>query len=108
MIKGDTPSANMESTILFSSFIYRLSKGREARREKRKDSTHTALQACDSTVANAAPFTPISNQNMNMGSRIIFNKAPINTEHMATAGRPCALMKAFSPVDTSTNSVPNR
>ena len=24
---------------------------------------------------------------------------------MATAGRPCALMKAFSPVDTSTNSV---
>lgn len=45
----------------------------EARREQRKDSTHTALQACDNTVASAAPFTPISNQKMNTGSRIIYS-----------------------------------
>lgn len=45
----------------------------EAHREQRKDSTHTALQACDNTVASAAPFTPISNQKMNTRSRIIFS-----------------------------------
>lgn len=56
-----------------SNFIYRLSKGGEARREQRKDSTHTALQACDNTVASAAPFIPISNQKMNTRSRIIYS-----------------------------------
>jgi len=35
-----------------------------------------------------------------------FNKAPIKTEHMAMAGRPCALIKEFSPVEISTKTVP--
>ena len=43
-----------------------------------------------------------------LGSRIIFNKAPIKTEYMAIAGRPCALIKLFNPVDISTKTVPNK
>ena len=76
--------------------------------EKRKVSTQAALQACESTVPKAAPFTPILNPKMKIGSRIIFSKAPIRTENIAMAGRPCALIKLFSPVDISTNIVPSR
>jgi hypothetical protein len=108
MMNGEIPKANIESTILRSSLIYRLSKGKEARLEKRKLNTHMALQACDRIVASAAPFTPISNQKMKIGSNTIFNKAPIKTEHIAIDGRPCALIKAFKPVDISTNRVPSK
>ena len=108
IMKGDTPKANMERIIFRSSPIYRFSKGREARREKRKLTTHTALHAWESTVAKAAPFTPMSNQKIKIGSRMMFNKAPIRTENMAMAGRPCALIKLFNPVDISTNIVPKR
>ena len=51
---------------------------------------------------------PISNQKMKIGSNTIFNKAPIKTEHIAIDGRPCALIKAFKPVDISTNRVPSK
>lgn len=37
---------------------------------------------------------------------MIFNKAPIKTEYMAMAGRPCALIKEFSPVEISTKQFP--
>lgn len=59
-------------------------------------------------VAKAAPFTPMSNQKMKIGSSTIFSKAPISTEYMAMLGRPCELMKVLSPVETSTNSVPSK
>ena len=67
-----------------------------------------ALQACEITVAKAAPFTPMSSQKIKIGSRMIFRKAPISTEPMAIAGRPWALMKEFSPVEISTKIVPSK
>ena len=39
---------------------------------------------------------------------MIFNKAPIKTEYMAMAGRPCALIKEFSPVEIYTKTVPSK
>ena len=108
MINGETPNANIENTICRSNFIYRFSKGNEACLENKNPNTQIALQAWDMTVARAAPFTPMSNQKIKIGSSTMFMNAPIKTEHIATAGRPCVLIKAFNPVDISTKIVPNR
>ena len=39
---------------------------------------------------------------------MIFNKAPIKTEYMAMAGRPCALIKELSQVEIYTKTVPSK
>ena len=38
--------------------------------------------SCESTVAMAAPFTPMENVNMKRGSSIMFSTAPVRTEAM--------------------------
>ncbi|CCY64343.1 unknown [Prevotella sp. CAG:1124] len=108
MIKGDTPRATIGTITLRSGRTYLHSIRKEARLEVRKRSTHTALHAWDMTVATAAPLTPMPNANMNRGSSAMLSTAPISTEYIATAGRPCALMNVLSPVDSSTNIVPIR
>ena len=41
--------------------------------------THTDDIPCEIIVANAAPLTPILNPNINTGSRMILQTAPITT-----------------------------
>ena len=73
----------------------------------RNDSTHAHESPCESTVASAAPRTPMSSAKMNTGSRMMFAAAPMSTVYMPTLAKPCAVMKAFMPSVSSTKSVPN-
>ena len=61
---------------------------RDAFFEKRNDSTQAALQACEMTVAIAAPFTPMSRPKISSGSRTMLRNAPITIESMAIPGLP--------------------
>ena len=44
--------------------------------------------ACDSTVARAAPFTPILKTKINTGSKVILQMAPIRTETIEIVVNP--------------------
>ena len=68
--------------------------------------THAADTACESMVASAAPLTPMPNVNISSGSRPILSTAPMSTVSMLVREKPCAVMKAFMPSATCTNTVP--
>lgn len=70
----------------------------------RKVSTHVAESACESTVANAAPFTPMPSTKIKIGSRMIFVTAPMRVVFMLILAKPCAVMKAFRPSVSCTKS----
>ena len=44
-------------------------------------------------VARAAPLTPMPKPNMKIGSRMMFETAPIATESIPVRAKPCAVMK---------------
>ena len=73
---------------------------------RRKVTTHTQDTAWDSTVARAAPRTPMSRAKMNRGSSRMLHTAPMRTVFMPTWAKPWAVMKAFRPRVSSTNRVP--
>ncbi|KAF5046046.1 hypothetical protein DSECCO2_474960 [anaerobic digester metagenome] len=82
IMKGDTPSSN--TGIMMDLFIFklhflilRLDFG-----PVRNFITQSDDSAWERTVANAAPFTPMLNPNMNMGSSTMFVTAPIITVSM--------------------------
>ena len=74
---------------------------------RRNATTHTQDMPCEITVASAAPRTPIFSANINSGSSAIFTTAPIRTVSIPAVAKPCAVMKAFSPSVSSTNTVPS-
>ena len=108
MMKGDMPRASIEPTTFQSMRIYRVSSLSDAFFDDKNPTIQAALQACEIMVASAAPFTPMPKVKMNNGSRPMLSTAPISTEYMAMAGRPCVLMNVLSPTDVSTNMVPAR
>ena len=62
----------------------------------------------ESTVAIAAPRTPIPKAKIKIGSSTKFATAPLNTLSMPTRPKPCELMKLFIPRLTITKRVPAR
>ena len=73
----------------------------------RKRRIYAVEQIWESTVASAAPRTPMPSAKMKIGSRMMFAAAPMSTVYMPTLAKPCAVMKAFMPSVSSTKSVPN-
>ena len=73
---------------------------------RRKEITHTQEMPWDSTVARAAPRTPMSRTKMNSGSSRMLATAPMSTVFMPTWAKPWAVMKALRPRVSSTNRVP--
>ena len=60
-------------------------------------STQTVETACDSTVANAAPRTPILKPKIRIGSSTMLVIAPMMTVNILTRENPWAEMNAFMP-----------
>ena len=58
------------------------------------------------TVAIAAPSTPILNTNINIGSNIVFNIAPVSIEVIEYFGLPSALIIEFNVVPIIENGKP--
>ncbi len=73
---------------------------------RRKRITHTALTAWLSTVAIAAPWTPMSSTKIRMGSRMILHTAPTTVVAMLILANPCVVMNGFSPITIITKIVP--
>ena len=72
----------------------------------KKDSTHRQDSPWDSTVASAAPCTPMWKPKINSGSSAVLATAPMSTESIPTLAKPCAVIKAFMPRVSCTNTVP--
>ena len=85
----------------------RVSRSR-VRFPSRKRITHAAESSWDSTVARAAPDTPMSSRKMKMGSSTILAAAPMRVVTIPTRPKPWALMKPFIPVPTMARGVPMR
>ena len=68
--------------------------------------TQTHETHCEITVASAAPLTPILSPKINIGSSTIFDTAPIITVTMPIFAKPCAVINAFMPRVSWTNTVP--
>lgn len=77
---GDIPSATHGSSILPFNLIFLRRIFNCVFFPSKKDSTHIVDNACETTVASAAPRTPIPNPYINTGSSTIFVNAPISTE----------------------------
>ena len=58
------------------------------------------------TVAIAAPSTPILNPNINIGSNTVFNIAPLTILTIEYLGLPSALIIEFNVVPTIENGKP--
>ena len=67
---------------------------------------HTAPTAWLSTVAMAAPRTPMPRPKIRMGSRMMLITAPITVVSILTLAKPWAVMKEFMPMTSSTNTEP--
>ena len=74
----------------------------------RKRSTHAQDRAWLRTVARAAPRTPRFSTNRNSGSSRRFRAAPKMVVIIPTRGKPWALMKPLSPVESMMKGVPIR
>ena len=73
---------------------------------KRNATTQMHETHCEITVASAAPLTPILSPKINIGSSTIFDTAPIITVTMPIFAKPCAVINAFMPRVSWTNTVP--
>ena len=108
MAKPEAPRARMRRTrAAWSRRVFHRSR-RSARRPVRNFSTHRAEQPWASTVARAAPRTPISRAKMKMGSSTMFTAAPRATVIIPMRLKPWALMKGFIPSPIITKRVPSR
>ena len=79
-----------------------------ARLPRRKITAPAALAIWESTVASAAPRTPMFSAKMNTGSSAMFSAAPSTTSRIACAAKPCAIIIWFSPAASSAKTVPVR
>ena len=106
MIKGDTPRARQGRRIFRRSRSVRRCKRRVVRFPRRKHRIHRQEAPWDSTVARAAPCTPMSRAKMKMGSSTMLHPAPRATVSIPVRAKPWALMKALSPRASWTKRVP--
>ena len=63
---------------------------------------------CDSTVAMAAPLTPIFITKMNTGSSTILLTAPSTTDFIPTVANPWHMINWFMPAEIKAKAVPVR
>ena len=106
MTKVETPKARQGSSTLPRSGMFWARSFNFVRLPVKNRSTHTAPTAWLSTVAVAAPRTPISSTKIKMGSRIMLHTAPITVVSILNAAKPCVVTKGFMPSTTSTNTLP--
>ena len=106
MINGDTPSASTGPMMRG----FRCSRDRRIRRvvflPVKKRSTQTAETACERMVAKAAPWTPIPNAKIKIGSKTMLQTAPITVVFMPVFANPWEVMNMFSPMTICTKMVP--
>ncbi|MPM43289.1 hypothetical protein SDC9_89962 [bioreactor metagenome] len=106
IINGDNPRAIQGNNTLKSILKYFFLIFNKVLSPVRNFITHNAETPCDIIVAKAAPFTPILNTKMKIGSSIMFNIAPTSTVSILVLANPCAVINAFRPKASCTNSVP--
>ena len=58
------------------------------------------------TVAQAAPAIPQLYTNINKGSKIVFNIAPITIATIEYFALPSALIKGLTPIENNKNGIP--
>ena len=104
--KGEIPNARQGRMISRRSFILDTFSFRMVLFPVRNLRIHTALTAWLSTVASAAPATPISSRKMNTGSSTILITAPMTVVSMENWAKPWVEMKLFIPMTISTNTLP--
>ena len=107
MMNGAQPSATHGSSTAGSSRRFCRRMDSVARRLHRNHSTNAQEIICEITVASAAPRTPMERPKMKIGSSTMLHTAPMATVSMPVLAKPCAVMKAFSPIVSCTNSVPS-
>ena len=107
MIKPEMPSEVILPMSFACGRMRFNSKRNSVRLPSRKRTTHTAETSCESTVASAAPCTPMSNTKISSGSSAMFTTAPITTVSMPRFAKPCALMNPFMPSETIMNTLPS-
>ena len=106
MINADRPSAMHGARSFMSMRIFCALRRRLVFLPIRKLTTHTQETPCEITVASAAPRTPMFRPKMKIGSSTMLHTAPMSTVIMPVVAKPCAVMNAFMPSVSSTNSVP--
>ena len=102
----DIPSARHGPIIFASSLRLAFLRRRIVLLPVRKCRIHTAPTAWLSTVASAAPLTPILNTNINIGSRTILITAPITVVSMLILANPCVVINMFIAITIRTNTLP--
>ena len=75
-------------------------------RRSRAHSTKAQEAAWESTVATAAPATPMSSAKINTGSRAILSPAPSTTVAIPIPEKPWQMRKLFMPAAISAKKVP--
>ena len=78
-----------------------------ARLPNRKRRVYAVEHTCDSTVASAAPCTPMSSTKMNTGSSAMLTAAPSMTERIAVPEKPWLITIWFMPLLSRANTVPS-
>ena len=107
IINGAIPKVILGNIIFLSNFIYFLCNLNVELDPFKNDNTQIHDTACDNTVAIAAPLTPKSNTNINIGSNIIFKPAPNITDNILILVNPCAVINVFNPNVNNTKIIPN-
>ena len=97
IINGAIPSPTQGKSICASIFMFSFLILRVVLSPHKNLNAQTALRACETTVATAAPLTPIPSKKMNIGSSTIFATAPIITVIILTLENPWAEMNEFRP-----------
>ena len=106
MRKGEMPVTSMRPTSLR---LYRPKPMRTGTlRPKSTPRTYTQLASWESTVATAAPATPMSKAKMKSGSSTMLSTAPSTTENMPFFAKPWLIMNWFMPRERRLNTVPQR
>ena len=71
-----------------------------------KNSNYRTNIICPIIVAIAAPLTPKLKIKIAIGSKTMFNNAPIKVANMANFGEPSALIIPFNPAVIIENGIP--
>ena len=104
--KVEMPRLRHGRMIFGSSFIFALRRCRRVCFPVRKRRIQIAPTDWLSTVASAAPCTPIPRAKMKIGSRMMLMTAPITVVSMLIFAKPWVVMKGFMPSTIITKTVP--
>ena len=88
MMKEESPNARLGNTILDTSFKFFARILRCVLCPNKKANTQMQDIACEMIVASAAPWTPMPNPKIKMGSKMMLATAPMRTESMPVLAKP--------------------